>query len=152
MLEEIQQFRYEYPEYRINVAEVVYDFPKKPIIGLIFKDIADAVILRNLSRNIPEMDKSKLILRTAGADVEALNPLFIARTLSVFSDSRIVAHRGETRLPPGLLQSFPLLHVTQTMAVFLLRQYYGAHTTNGPFSYTAEAYASVGGFNPEKSL
>lgn len=152
MLEEIQQFRSEYPEYRINVAEVVYDFPKKPIIGLIFKDIVDAVILRNLSRNIPEMNKSKLILRTAGADVEALNPLFIARTLSVFSDSRIVAHRGETRLPPELLQSFPLLHVTQTMAVFLLRQYYGAHTTNGPFSYTAEAYASVGGFNPEKAL
>ncbi len=36
----------------------------------------------------------------------------------------------------------------QTFAVFLLRQYRGSQTTNGPFSYTAEAYAAVNGFDP----
>lgn len=152
MLEEIQDFQLSHPEYQINVASVTYDFPKKPIIGTIFKDIADAVILRNLERNIPDGSKSRLILRTAGADVEALNPLLLSRTIAAFSDSSVVAHRGETRLPPELLRSFPLLHVMQTFAVFLLRQYHGGHTTNGPFSYTAEAYASVGGFNPDKAL
>lgn len=152
MLEEIQAFQASYPEYQINIASVTYDFPKKPIIGTIFKDIADAVIVRNLERNIPDNQKSRLILRTAGADVEALNPLLLSRTLATFADPSVVAHRGETRLPPELLQSFPLLHVMQTFAVFLLRQYHGGHTTNGPFSYTAEAYASVGGFNPEKAL
>jgi hypothetical protein len=40
----------------------------------------------------------------------------------------------------------------QTFAVFMLRQYHGSHTTNGPFSYTAEAYGSVDGFDPNKIL
>jgi len=125
MLEEIRAFQAEYPEYQINVASVTYDFQKKPIIGTIFKDIADAVILRNLARNTTNSQKSRLILRTAGADVEALNPQLLSRTVTTFSDTSVVAHRGETRLPPELLQSFPLLHVMQTFAVFLLRQYHG---------------------------
>lgn len=152
MMAEIRQFKSDHPEYRINVSQVVYDFVKGPIIGTIFKDIADATVLRNLSRNASADEKSRLILRTAGADVEALNPLFIARTIRAFSDRGVIAHRGATRLPPELLQSFPLLHVMQTFAIFLLRQYHGGHTTNGPFSYTAEAYASVNGFNPKKAL
>lgn len=153
MQEEIQAFRKTYCEYHINIAQVTYDFPKKPIIGLIFKDIADAVIMRNLSRtSLWEKEKSRLILRTAGADVESLNPLLLSRTLSIFSNSNVVAHRWETRLPPELLQSFPLLHVMQTLAVFLLRQYHGNQTINGPFSYTAEAYSRVWWFNPKKSL
>lgn len=152
MLEEIQTFKKNHPEYRINTAEVTYNFEKKPVIGLIFKDIVDATILRNLSRYTSEKEKSRLIVRTAGADVEGLNPYLISRTLRAFSDPRVLAHRGETRLPPELLHSFPLLHVIQTLGVFLLRQYHGSHTTNGPFSYTAEAYASVGGFNAEKVL
>lgn len=153
MQEEIQAFRKTYCEYHINIAQVTYNFPKKPIIGLIFKDIADAVIMRNLSRtSLWEKEKSRLILRTAGADVESLNPLLLSRTLSIFSNSNVVAHRWETRLPPELLQSFPLLHVMQTLAVFLLRQYHGNQTINGPFSYTAEAYSRVWWFNPKKSL
>jgi hypothetical protein len=131
---------------------VIYDFPDKAIMGLIFKDIADATILRNLHRDVPTTTKSRLVLRTAGADVEALNPMLLSRTLSIFSDKSIVAHRGETRLPPQLLKSFPLLHVMQTFAIFLLRQYRGSQTTNGPFSYTAEVYAAVNGFNPEMKL
>lgn len=152
MFHEIQNFKKEYPKYHINVAEVLYDFPKKAVIGTIFKDIADASILRNLSREVSSTIKSRLIIRTAGADVEALNPLLLSRTLAIFSDTGIVAHRGETRLPPQLLKSFPLLHVMQTFAVFLLRQYRGNQTTNGPFSYTAEAYSAVHGFNSEMTL
>lgn len=148
MFEVIEEFCADYPQYRINVAEVVYDFPDKAVMGLIFKDIADAVIHRNLSRDVTDEEKSRLILRTAGADVEALNPLLLSRTLRIFSDTAIVAHRGETRLPPQLLESFPLLHVMQTFAVYLLRQFKGKQTTNGPFSYTAEAYAAVDGFDP----
>ncbi len=152
MLAEIESFRLEHPEYRINVADVVYDFPDRPVIGLIFKDIADAVIVRNLARNIPSEFKSRLILRTAGADVEALNPLLISRTLDIFSDKKVMAHRGETRLPPTLLWVFPLLDIMQKFAVFMLRQYHGSHTTNGPFSYTAEVYSLVHWFNSEKIL
>lgn len=153
MLEEINEFTKTYCKYHINIAQVTYDFPKKPIIGLIFKDIADAVVMRNLSRtSLSEKEKSRLILRTAGADVESLNPLLLSRTLNIFSNSNVVAHRWETRLPPELLQSFPLLHVMQTLAVFLLRQYHGNQTINGPFSYTAEAYSRVWWFNPKKSL
>ena len=81
-----------------------------------------------MEREISDEKKSQLILRTAGADVEALNPLFFTRTLSIFSDSAVVAHRGETRLPPHLLQSFPLLHVMQTFAIYLLRQFKGKQT------------------------
>lgn len=153
MLEEIYNFKSAYSEYQINIAQVVYNFPKKPVIWLIFKDIADAVIIRNLDRTwVSSKDKSSLILRTAGADVESLNPLLLSRTLSIFSNSNVVAHRWETRLPPELLKSFPLLHVMQTLAVFLLRQYHGNQTINGPFSYSAEAYARVGWFNAKKSL
>lgn len=152
MLDVIQEFCTDHPEYHINVAEVEYDFGDKAIMGLIFKDIADAVILRNLARDVTQEEKSLLILRTAGADVEALNPELLSRTIRLFDDKNIVAHRGETRLPPQLLKAFPLLHVTQTFAVFLLRQYRGGQTTNGPFSYTAEAYASVGGFDPDKKI
>lgn len=153
MMEEIYEFIEKHSEYHINVADVVYDFPSKPVIWLIFKDIADAVILRNLCReDVSDTDKSRLILRTAGADVEALNPFLLSRTISIFSDPSVVAHRWETRLPPEVLQSFPLLHVMQTLAVFLLRQYHGNQTTNGPFSYSAEAYARVWWFNPEKAL
>ncbi len=143
MLEEIRIFQSEYPQYHINIAEMLYEFPKKAVIGTIFKDIVDAVIIRNLSRKVPNDTKSRLIIRTAGADVEALNPFLLSRTMTVFSDRHIAAHRGETRLPPQLLRSFPLLHVMQTFAIFLLRQYRGSQTTNGPFSYTAEAYAAV---------
>lgn len=32
MHQEIQAFRRKYPEYRINLAEVVYDFQDKPVI------------------------------------------------------------------------------------------------------------------------
>jgi len=153
MLKEIEDFKSAYPEYNINIANIVYDFWKKPIIWLIFKDIADSVIIRNLSRSeVSDKDKSNLILRTAWADVESLNPFLLSRTISIFSDSNVVAHRGETRLPPEILKSFPLLHVMQTLAVFLLRQYHGNQTTNGPFSYSAEAYSRVWWFNPEKSL
>lgn len=153
MLDEINEFKKAYSEYQIHVAQVVYNFPQKPIIWLIFKDIADAVVMRNLSRtSLSEKEKSRLILRTAGADVESLNPLLLSRTLSIFSNSNVVAHRWETRLPPELLQSFPLLHVMQTLAIFLLRQYHGNQTINGPFSYTAEAYSRVWWFNPKKSL
>lgn len=152
MIKEIQDFISKNPEYQINIAEAVYDFEWRPVIWLIFKDIVDAVIMRNLSRNILDKDMSRLIVRTAWADVEALNPFLLSRTISIFSDESVVAHRGETRLPPDLLQSFPLLHVMQTLAVFLLRQYHWPQTTNGPFSYTAEAYAMVWWFNPEKAL
>lgn len=152
MLEVIEQFWKDYPAYHINVAEVEYDFQDKAIMGLIFKDIADAVILRNLAREVSQEEKSHLILRTAGADVEALNPELLSRTIALFADKSIIAHRGETRLPPQLLKAFPLLHVMQTFAVFLLRQYRGSETTNWPFSYTAEAYATVGGFNPTMKL
>jgi hypothetical protein len=51
MLEVIEQFCNEYPAYHVNVAEVEYDFQDKAIMGLIFKDIADAVIIRNLARD-----------------------------------------------------------------------------------------------------
>lgn len=152
MLEVIKQFCREYPVYHVNVAEVEYDFQDKAVMGLIFKDIADAVILRNLARTVSPEEKSHLIIRTAGADVEALNPQLLSRTITLFSDKSIIAHRGETRLPPQLLKAFPLLHVMQTFAVFLLRQYRGSETTNGPFSYTAEAYATVGGFDPAMKL
>lgn len=152
MMDEILEFRRNHPQYHINLAEVTYNFEKKPVIWLIFKDIVDAVILRNLSRLGSEEQKSKLIIRTAWADVEALNPIFISRTLKAFSQPWVIAHRGETRLPPELLQSFPLLHVIQTLWVYLLRQYHGSYTTNWPFSYTAEAYAHVDWFNREKIL
>jgi hypothetical protein len=152
MLEVIEQFCSEYPAYHINVAEVEYDFQDKAIMGLIFKDIADAVIVRNLARTVSPEEKARLVLRTAGADVEALNPELLLRTIKLFSDKSIIAHRGETRLPPQLLKAFPLLHVMQTFAVYLLRQYRGSETTNGPFSYTAEAYATVGGFDPHMKL
>lgn len=152
MLEIIEDFCTQYPQYRIHTAEVVYDFPEKAIMWLIFKDIADSTILRNLSREVTDEKKSQLILRTAGADVEALNPLLLSRTLWIFSDPAVVAHRGETRLPPNLLQSFPLLHVMQTFAVYLLRQFKGQQTTNGPFSYTAEAYCAVDGFDPAMKI
>lgn len=152
MYDVIEEFRSEFPQYHINTAEVIYDFPDKAIMGLIFKDIADATILRNLKRDVSRDIQSRLILRTAGADVEALNPKLLSRTLSIFANRDIVAHRGETRLPPQLLRSFPLLHVMQTFAIFLLRQYRGSQTTNGPFSYTAEVYAVVDGFNPEIKL
>ena len=143
MLEEVRKFQNKHPEYKINISEVTYDFEKGPIIGLIFKDLVDAVLIRNLSRNTSEKQKSGLIIRTAGADSEALNPLLISRTLEKFSDPSIIAHRGESRLPPKVLESFPLLHVIQTLSIFLLRQYRGLHITNGPFSYTAYAYAMV---------
>lgn len=151
-MEVIEDFRSEYPQYHINIAEMVYNFPDKVVMGLIFKDIADATILRNLARNISQEKKSRLIIRTAGADVEALNPLLISRTLALFSDKKILAHRGESRLPPELLKAFPLLHVMQTFAIFFLRQYRGNQTTNGPFSYTAEVYAAVDGFDPDIKL
>jgi hypothetical protein len=152
MLDEIDAFQFQHPQYHINIAEVLYEFPKKAVIGTVFKDIVDAVIIRNLSRKVPYDVKSRLIIRTAGADVEALNPFLLSRTMDIFSDKQIAAHRGETRLPPQLLKSFPLLHVMQTFAIFLLRQYRGNQTTNGPFSYTAEAYSAVHGFNPDMIL
>ncbi len=93
MLDVIREFKTEFPAYHINIAEIIYDFHEKAVMGLIFKDIADAVILRNMKRNISTRDKSRLILRTAGADVEALNPLLLSRTLTLFTDQSIIAHR-----------------------------------------------------------
>ncbi len=40
----------------------------------------------------------------------------------------------------------------QTFAVYLLRQFKGQQTTNGPFSYTAEAYCAVDGFDPAMKI
>ena len=150
MLEEIKRFQTLHPEYHIHTAEVVYDFGIKPKIGQIFKDIVDAVILRNTKRTVSTKAKERIIIRTAGADVEALNPLLLSRTISIFEDQTVIAHRWETHLPPELLRNFPLLDIIQTASIFLLRQYHGPHIINGPFSYLAEAYAIVWGFDGEK--
>jgi len=40
----------------------------------------------------------------------------------------------------------------QTFAVYLLRQFKGKQTTNGPFSYTAEVYAAVDGFDADMKI
>lgn len=147
MVRIIEDFRARHPQYHVNVAEITYDFAGRAPIGRIFADIADAVVLRNTERPVSEQARSRLILRTAGADVEALNPLLISRTLSVFEDHSVVAHRGESRLPPELLREFPLLHVMQTFSIYAKRRLRGRLTMNGPFSYTADAYVRAGGFD-----
>jgi hypothetical protein len=58
MLRVIQEFCQKYPEYHIHVAQVEYDFQDKAVMGVIFKDIADAVIMRNLQRNVTQEEKS----------------------------------------------------------------------------------------------
>jgi len=147
----IERFQAAHPEYAINMAEVTFDFEKTPLMGTVFGILADATLARNVRRKVCDSRKKQLILRTTGADVSGLNPYFLDRTMEIFARGGIWAHRSESRLPAGLLKEFPLLHVMQTLAVFLLRRFHGI-VVNGPFSYTAEAYCLSGGFDLSRHI
>lgn len=149
--EEVRKFQQEHPEQHVHLAEKTYAFEGKPIMGRIFKDIADAVIQRNLQRQTSE-ESARLVLRSSGADVYGLSPFFIRDTLQTFQDPVIAAYRSEARLPREILEKIPLLHVIQTLAVGLLRTDSHSKTSNGPLSYRAAAYARVGGFKNDLLL
>ncbi len=149
---QIQKFQQDYPQYHIHVVKKTFHFPDKPIMGAIYKLIADIAILRNLQRN-DSREAQRLILRTGGADAREKNKTFLSKVIDIFNrNENIHVYKSESRYPKIALQQVPLFHFLATLESGLNRLYTHGNSNVWLGSYSAHIYALVGGFNPKKII
>ncbi|MDD2916270.1 MAG: hypothetical protein PHH70_00290 [Candidatus Gracilibacteria bacterium] len=149
---EVRRFQSDHPKYHVHLAKKTFAFADKPIMGMIYKTVADLAIYRNLSRS-DSMEKGRLILRTGGADAREKNPIFFANIIENFlQDPHVQVYKSESRQPRMALEKVPLFHVLSTLESGLNRIYTRGRSNIGLGSYSAEVYALAGGFNPDASI
>lgn len=149
--QEILRFKKNYPQYRINLLKKTFHFDKNPLMGTIYKTLADLAIYRNLQRH-DSHQQERLILRTGGADAREKNPLFLFHSLEIFKNPKLAVYRSESRYPQAVLEKCPLLHVLYTLESALNRVYTKGHSNVGLGSYLADIYVHAGGFNSQLAV
>ncbi|MBX9808822.1 hypothetical protein K2X92_00325, partial [Candidatus Gracilibacteria bacterium] len=151
-INEIEKFKNKYPQYHIHYICKTFSFTGKPIMGKIYKTIADIAVYRNLDR-MDSYEKKRLILRTGGADAKEKNPYFFSTIIDTFiKHPNIHVYKSESRYPKELLKKIPLFHFMSTFSSGINRLYTRGKSNIGLGSYAAELYAQVGGFDKTVSI
>lgn len=143
---EILRFKQDYPHYQINLLKKTFQFTHRPLMGTIYKILADLAIYRSLHR-ADSPQQARFLLRTGGADAREKNPYFLSHLLEIFEQPSVAVYRSESRYPQAILQKCPLFHVLYVLESGLNRVYTHGHSNVGLGTYSAEIYAHAGGFN-----
>lgn len=156
-LEAAQRFRDDHPE--LNIA-VCVDKIKHPLneegkikrkMGLVYKILADLVVLRNLLRDAPDEVKANHVLRTGGADAEGKSDYYLSDVLQRFIDNpELVQYKSEARLPDEVRKKIPSADF-----VYLMEEAYNRLLNNsvvGLGSYRTALYCEAQGFDPEVAV
>ena len=149
--QEILRFKQDYPHYQVNLLKKTFQFAQRPLMGKIYKILADVALYRNLQR-ADSPQQARFLLRTGGADAREKNPYFLSHLFGVFKNPKVAVYRSESRYPQAVLQNCPLLHVLYVLESGLNRVYTRGRSNVGLGTYTAEIYAQAGGFNQELTV
>ncbi|MFA7685541.1 MAG: hypothetical protein WCX95_01935 [Candidatus Gracilibacteria bacterium] len=148
---EVARFQKDHPQYHVNIIEHSFNFTGKPVMGEIYKTMADTAVYRNLQRG-DGVNKEKLILRTGAADAKEKSPLLLDSVISNFENPKLAVYKSESKLPQEVLDACPLLDIAYRVETGLNRLYTHAQSNLGLGSYSAEIYARVGGFGKKVSM
>jgi hypothetical protein len=150
-IQEVERFKKEHPEYHVNMVKKTFNFGDRPVMGQIYKLMADLALHRNMERDDAK-NKSRLIMRTGGADAMDKNSQFLSTVIGRFEDPNVAVYKSESRLPLEVIKKLPMLHVLYVMQSGLNRLWTRGKSNIGLGSFSAELYAKVGGFNAKVGM
>lgn len=153
-ISEIERFKKDHPEYKIQLVKHNFDFKSNRKMGAIYKMPTDLAVYRNMKRlesGVPEEIVASHLLRSGGADALGRNPRFLREILDFMENHPNTEQlRTQSAYPPEVREKFPLFNLVTVFNHTLSQLYTRGESNIGLGTYRARAYAEASGFDPSR--